>query len=157
MRKINIIFLKIFMLYLCIFLCSDRHIFSMSLATVHLHFVLDFAHLLHISLNHLTILSSHRRGGLQCGHFRSLGYHLVTLCVHLLAMNLATGPARWNFYPRYSTITSFTPLTSRITSLRMCLFNGTPNMDIFISLCAISSFYSSFLVAYVSFVHNIVV
>ena len=69
--------------------------FFTSQAAMRFHFVLNL--LRHISLNHLTISSSHRRGGLPSGNFRFLGYQLTTAQIHLLSANLATSLAQRNF------------------------------------------------------------
>ena len=99
------------------------------------------------------ILFSHHRGGLPSDRFRSLEYHWTIARVQLLSMNLATCLAKQNFSFRYSTITSFTPLCYRITSLRTC--NDIPSMDLSLTLYVVTSHYYSFVVAHVSLAYKI--
>ena len=133
----------------------DYRMLLTSLATMRLHSNLDLALLLHVDPNRLTMSSSHRRGGLPRGLFRSLGYHSTTARVHLLSVNLATCPAQRNLCFRYSAITSFTPLRSRITSLRICSRNDIPNIHLSMALCVVASRCSSlFVVAHVSLAYS---
>ena len=94
--------------------------FSNLLASMHFHFVLDFAILLHVDQNRLTISSTYRNEGLPSGRYQSVGYQSTTAWVHLLSVNFATRLVKRNFYFRYPVITFSIPLRSLITLVRMC-------------------------------------
>ena len=120
-----------------------------------LHFILNFALLLHVSLNCLTSSSSYYRGVLLSSCFQSLVYHLTTAKVNLLSVNLVICLTQQNCF-QYSAIMSFPMHCSRITSLWMCSCSDVPSMDLFISLCVVTSLSSSFLVvAYVLLAYSI--
>ena len=93
-----------------------------------------------ITLNHLTISSSHHQHrGFPNGYFLSVGYHSTIAWIHLLSMNLVC-----NFCFLYFVITSFTQLFSRITSLRICLHNDISSMNLSIAFWLVTSLCSSF-------------
>ena len=118
-------------------------LFSMLLATMLFHFALGPTLLLHVGLNHLTILSSHHHGGLLSSHFWSLRYHPTTTWVHLLSENFAMCLAQQNFCFQWSMILSFTCLCSRIILLWMCS-HDIPSMEISLTLsCNLFSLFCS--------------
>ena len=117
---------------------TNSPIFSTSLVTIHFHFFSALAHPLRIGPNVLTISSS-------CHHGRK---QLDNCTVHLFSVNLVTYAAQWNFCFQHSTITFFYPLRPWITSIRICSCNLVPNMDLSMSLYAVTILWTSFYVVY---------
>ena len=93
--------------------------FFTSLTKMHSPFGRDLNLPLHVSPNRLAISYSDCWEGLLVGRFCSLWYNSKTAKLHRLSVNFSTCPSQKNFCFRYTVMTSFTPLFSRIISLRI--------------------------------------